>query len=164
MRWWPSSRYKVQSSFFGPGDRSGQSTLSRMGFICLPEQKWWMFFTVSATLPVWSIYGLLNFGGWFADEMPYHQFQFFAFFCFIVALVSTMFCLRRLIHHKITRVIAVVVLCVIFLSGALVSIIGSTCGPTTMKLGRAFGSESREFASRGGCDMAMQTNRRQFWL
>jgi hypothetical protein len=117
-----------------------------------PRQKWWLCFLFSVTLPIWAIGGLLTLGGWFIDELPFSIYQWFNLSSFLLALGLTVFLLRRPHPHKILRVFSGLVLGVVFLAGAALSTVSSSCGPTTMKLGRAFSKEPRRLSAVGGCD------------
>jgi len=137
-------------------------TLAPMFFALSPRRKWWLYFTASVTLPVWAIGGLLNFGGWITDAIPFPLYQWFNILCFLSALALTTICLSRPSGLKAIRVLAGVVLGAVLLGGAALCTVSSSCGPTTMKLGRAFGGEARSFAAVGGCDavaLTMQSTR-----
>ena len=121
------------------------------------QLKWWLCFLISATLPAWAIGGLLNFGGWFTDEIPFNQYQWFNLSCFLSALVLSIICLWWPNGYQTIRVTVGVVLGALMLAGAALATVSSSCGPTEMKLGRAFGNEARQFAAVGGCDAVALT-------
>ena len=114
--------------------------------------RWWLWFSLSATLPIWAIATVWNLGGWVTDEINFSTFQWFVRCCFLAAFGLTMFCLRATERSKLTKIFAGTILGVVLLYGVTLTFFSSICSPTTMQLGRAFSQQAKRIVAKGDCN------------
>ncbi|MET3116460.1 hypothetical protein AAKU64_000666 [Undibacterium sp. GrIS 1.8] len=120
--------------------------------------KWWLGFLLSAFLPLWLIAIVLNFGGWIVEDLDYGFYELFVFLSFMTALVLSIHFLRKPDRFFGLRFATGWVLGILLTLGSCTTMVSSSCGPETMRLGKMWSKQEVQYGTAGGCDAVALTN------